>query len=75
MSVKRKDRWRAIEFFRETRTHALEAAWNGTDWSWAIWRLGQSMVFARGRMPDEKAAKLAARRAMDRDNRREERKP
>lgn len=76
MSVKKSFRWTAQTYHRDTRTHFAEVDWvsGGANaqsrdavWSWMVWRVGESEALASGRVLGEKAAKLAARRAMDRD--------
>lgn len=68
MSVKKEFRWEANQFFRSTERHDMEAAEGANEeWDWWVWRKGESKAIAKGVSRDEKAAKLAARRAADRD--------
>ena len=68
MSVPLEERWRARKFERCTRGYVLIATQRGSDsWVWSTGRDGK--LIAHGTRPDEKAAKLAARRAMERHER------
>lgn len=61
MSVKRKDRWEARHFYRETEKHWFTVTWTGLRWEWEARQFRGGMA-AYGSANTEKAAKLAARR-------------
>ncbi len=73
MSAPIAERWRAYSFTRVTRGYVLKVAFQGNQWSWWIHRVTGASRYgtthgpsiAAGSCPDEKAAKLAARRAME----------
>ena len=60
MSVPREDRWTTGHWERQSGRYWLEVMANGVDYDWLVWDARR--VLASGKRPDEKAAKLAARR-------------
>lgn len=67
MGVKFEDRWQSNSFFRRVGPFTLSVEWIGDDgWMWLVHRAPGSEARAKGIRPDEKAAKLAATRAMNR---------
>ena len=67
MGIPKKDRWSAMNWFKNTRHHSFEVEWLGGDrWLWSVHRHGESQISGKGEQPSEKKAKLAAQRFVDR---------
>lgn len=66
MSVPLDERWLSSQWERPFGRYTLEVSvTTGDDFEWFVW-LGR-LIAARGTKPDEKAAKLAARRWAERN--------
>lgn len=64
MSALKEDRWQASMFFRHIGPYRMVVERSAGGWVWQVSR--GSKLNASGRQPDEKAAKLYARRAVER---------
>ncbi len=68
MSVPLKERWWSTEWHLDLGRYRLtvSSGWadvdRGNDFAWEVWSADGRTLKAQGRKPDEKAAKLAARR-------------
>ena len=64
MSARKEDRWQSTEFTREIGDYSLRVEFDGLVWSW--WVLNDMTLEEKGFADDEKSAKLAARRLVER---------